>query len=47
MNVGIAGSSVEALNCLKEGIKEGKPYQICLIDDQMPGIQGESLGRNY
>lgn len=45
MNVGIAGSSVEALNCLKEGIKEGKPYQICLIDDQMPGIQGESLGR--
>lgn len=45
MQVDTVGSSVEALNYLKEGIEKGTPYQICLIDDQMPGIQGESLGR--
>ncbi|HOV33309.1 MAG TPA: response regulator [Candidatus Hydrogenedens sp.] len=45
MYVDTVGSSIEALNCLKEGIEKGTPYQICLIDDQMPGIQGESLGR--
>lgn len=39
------GSSAEALKFLKESADEGNPYQICLIDDQMPGIQGESLGR--
>ncbi len=39
------GSSAEALKYLRESADEGNPYQICLIDDQMPGIQGESLGR--
>ena len=45
MQVDTVGSSVEALNYLKIGVEKGNPYQICLIDDQMPGIQGESLGR--
>lgn len=45
MEVGTVGSSAEALNYLKEGVEKGNPYQICLIDDQMPAIQGESLGR--
>ncbi len=45
MEVGAVGSSAEALNYLKEAVASGTPYQICLIDDQMPGIQGESLGR--
>ncbi|MGC8738386.1 MAG: response regulator [Candidatus Hydrogenedens sp.] len=45
MQVDTVGSSAEALNYLKEGIEKGSPYQIVLIDDQMPGIQGESLGR--
>lgn len=45
MQVDTVGSSAEALNYLQSGIEKGCPYQICLIDDQMPGIQGESLGR--
>ncbi len=45
MIVDAVGASAEAINYLKEGVKKGTPYQICLIDDQMPAIQGESLGR--
>ncbi|HOK08887.1 MAG TPA: response regulator [Candidatus Hydrogenedens sp.] len=45
MQATAVGSSGEALNCLREEAQKGDPYQICLIDDQMPGIQGESLGR--
>ncbi|GEM_PF-1233620 len=45
MDVDTVGSSVEALNYLIMSADNGTPYQICLIDDQMPAIQGESLGR--
>ncbi|MCX8065208.1 MAG: response regulator [Candidatus Hydrogenedentes bacterium] len=45
MEADAVGSSAEALKYLREAVDNGIPYQICLIDDQMPGIQGESLGR--
>jgi two-component system, sensor histidine kinase and response regulator len=46
MRADSSGSSSEAFQVLREAVKEGDPYQIALIDDQMPGIQGESLGRS-
>lgn len=45
MEADAVGSSAEALKYLNDSADKGTPYQICLIDDQMPGIQGESLGR--
>ena len=40
------GSSAEALKYLRAASERGDPYQIALIDDQMPGVRGESLGRS-
>jgi signal transduction histidine kinase/CheY-like chemotaxis protein len=34
-----------ALSMLKEAAREGDPFQIALIDMQMPGMDGEELGR--
>ncbi|MFP4502910.1 MAG: response regulator [Candidatus Hydrogenedentota bacterium] len=38
-------SSTEALKYLRSARDRGEPYQIALIDDLMPGVRGESLGR--
>ncbi len=40
-----AGTTHEALKLLESAHKEQDPYQIALIDDQMPGVGGESLAR--
>jgi CheY-like chemotaxis protein/HPt (histidine-containing phosphotransfer) domain-containing protein len=45
MRADAAASSSEAIQMLKDGIEEHDPYRIALIDDQMAGVRGESLGR--
>lgn len=45
MEAEAAASSTEALKLLRGAVEKGHPYQIALIDDQMPSIRGESLGR--
>ncbi len=40
-----AGTTHEALKMLESAWQEQDPYQITLIDDQMPGVGGESLAR--
>ncbi len=45
MRADVTGSSIEALRMLREAHEKKDPYQITLLDDQMPSIRGESLGR--
>ena len=45
MRADATGSSTEALRMLRDAASENAPYLIALIDDQMPGIRGESIGR--
>lgn len=45
MRIGSAASSVEALRALRGAHAAGDPYQIAILDYQMPGMDGESLGR--
>ena len=41
-----AGSSTAALRMLQEAYAKGDPFRMALIDDQMPGMKGEALGRH-
>jgi signal transduction histidine kinase/DNA-binding response OmpR family regulator len=45
MRSAAAGTSNDALLRLREAHAEGDPFQLVLIDDHMPGVRGESLGR--
>ena len=45
MHADAVGSSADALHALRKAAQDGNPYRIALLDDQMPGIRGESLGR--
>ncbi len=38
-------SGKEALDELKKGVAEGKPYKVALIDMQMPNMDGQMLGQ--
>jgi PAS domain S-box-containing protein len=40
-----AGGGFAALLALYEGLEENKPFSLVLIDMQMPGMDGETLGR--
>lgn len=40
-----AANSQDALARMRKALAEDDPYQIVLIDDHMPGVRGESLGR--
>jgi PAS domain S-box-containing protein len=41
---GEAADGERALNELREATQRGEPYQVALLDMQMPGTDGESLG---
>jgi CheY-like chemotaxis protein len=45
MRNGRFASGKEALDALKDAEREGDPYQIAIIDYQMPGMNGEALGK--
>lgn len=45
MRATAVGSSTQALEELKRAHADNDPYSVVLIDDQMPAIHGESLGR--
>ena len=45
MRADAVGSSKEALDMLHAAHACGDPYQFALLDDQMPGVRGDSLGR--
>ncbi len=44
MRNGQFASGEEALKALKEAKQQGDPYQIAILDDQMPGMDGEQVG---
>ncbi|MDD2850706.1 MAG: response regulator [Desulfuromonadaceae bacterium] len=41
----IAGDGETALTCMYKANEEGEPFRIALIDQQMPGIDGQQLGQ--
>lgn len=45
MDADAVASSPDALKYLRNAVREGRPYRLALIDDQMQSVQGESLGR--
>jgi len=45
MRADTVGSGPDALNTLREALRQDDPYQIVLIDDQLPGQRGDTLGR--
>jgi len=45
MRADAVGSSKDAIQHLRNAHDNEEPYQIALIDDQMPGVGGESLAR--
>lgn len=45
MRVEAVSASGEALHALRAAHAAGDPFRIALLDEQMPGLQGESLGR--
>jgi PAS domain S-box-containing protein len=45
VNVSIAPSSILAIDMIEKEQKSGKPFDIILIDSQMPEMDGESLGK--
>ena len=45
MHADAVGGSVDTLRALRAGHENHEPYGVALIDDQMPGIGGESLAR--
>ncbi len=40
-----AGSAIEGLALMREAEAAGRPYEVALLDHQMPGIDGAELGR--
>ena len=45
IRIGSCTSGVEALRKLRETHAAGNPYQIAILDYQMPEMDGETLGQ--
>ncbi|CAN1210005.1 response regulator [Tumidithrix helvetica PCC 7403] len=45
MRVDTVEHSVEAIACLNRAVEIGDPYELALLDMQMPDLDGESLGK--
>ena len=45
MRPSVAQSGQEALAALRQALDEGDPFQVAVIDMQMPGMDGEALGQ--
>ena len=45
MHADLAADADEAMQKLKAAVAGGKPYQLILLDQHMPGIDGEELGK--
>jgi len=45
MEAKTVASSTDAIKAMRSAVEEGKPFHVALIDDQMPSVGGESLGR--
>ncbi len=45
MNCDVCEDGIKALEKLKMGVKNNAPYQMALLDYQMPGLSGEELAR--
>ena len=43
MRAGSAENGSSALAMLRDGVREGRPYQVAILDMQMPGMDGLSL----
>ncbi len=46
MRATAVGSANDALQRMRDALKDDDAYQLVLIDDHMPGVRGESLGRS-
>ncbi len=45
MRADAVGASTEALKYLRDAVEKDDPYRVALVDDQIPGVRGESFGR--
>src|SRR5262249_51228034 len=45
MRDGSCATAGQALDTLHEALRAGDPFQIAILDHQMPGMDGEMLGR--
>lgn len=45
IHTGFASNGEEALSHLKEAKRSGHPYQVAILDDYLPDMDGEKLGR--
>ncbi len=45
VQVGLADSGARALELLRQGVFQGAPYHIAILDFHMPGMDGEELAR--
>lgn len=45
MSNGSVASGEEALVSLRQAVEAGQPYHVAILDDEMPGLDGVTLGR--
>jgi CheY-like chemotaxis protein len=46
MRVASVASGADALRALRDGVARHDPFQVAILDDRMPDLDGEALGRS-